>query len=108
MYVRQGSSSVPVSAERHNAKPHALLEHDESPDAAVSVTRKQLAHSRVYFHRELRYFAAVLVQLFLVVSDCEPCFPTVVDPGFQNPVKLLGERFGQLFTAVLDDEVDAA
>ena len=93
---------------RANAKPQALLEHDEPPDAAVSVIRKQPAHFSVDVPRERGNFAAVLVQLFLVVSDCEPCFPAVVDPGFQNPVKLLDERFGQLVTAVLDDEVNTA
>ena len=108
VYVRQGSSSVPVSAERHNAKPQALLEHDEPPDAAVSVIRKEPAHFRVDVPRERGNFAADLVRLFLVVHDREPRFPAVGGPGFQNPVKLLGERFGQLFTAVLDDEVDAA
>ena len=98
---------MPVSAERHNAKPHALLEHDESPDAAVSVTRKP-AHFRMNVPRERGNFAAGLVRLLLVVPDREPRFPAVGGPGFQNPLKLLDERFGQLFTAVLDDEVDAA
>lgn len=53
-------------------------------------------------------FAADLVRLFLVVPDREPRFPAVGSSGFQNAVKLLDERFGQLFTAVLDDEVNTA
>ena len=99
---------MPVSAERHNAKPQALLEHDEPPDAAVSVIRKEPAHFRADVPRERGIFAADLVRLFLVVHDREPRFPAVGGPGFQNPVKLLDERFGQLFTAVLDDEVNTA
>lgn len=123
-----------VDDERHDAKPQALLEHNKPPDAAVSVLeRVYLFESRVEFHdvlegfrravfvirkepanfhvdipRERGNFAADLVRLFLVVPDREPCFPAVGSSGFQNPVKLLDERFGQLFTAVLDDEVNTA
>ena len=123
-----------VDDERHDAKPQALLEHNEPPDAAVSVLErvylleprvefhdvlegfrravfvicKEPAHFRVDVPRERGNFAADLVRLLLVVPDREPCFPAVGGAGFQNPVKLLDERFGQLFTAVLNDEVNAA
>ena len=121
-----------VDDERHDAKPQAFLEHNEPPDAAVSVLewvyfleprvefhdilegfrravfviRKEPAHFRVDFPRERGNFAADLVRLFLVVPDREPRFPAVGGAGFQNPVKFLDERFGQPFTAVLDDEVN--
>ena len=123
-----------VDDERHDVKPQALLEHNEPPDAAVSVLervylleprvefhdvlkgfrravfvlRKEPAHFRVDVPRERGNFAADLVRLFLVVPDREPRFPAVGSSGFQNAVKLLDERFGQPFTAVLNDEVNAA
>ena len=118
-----------VDDERHDAVAQALLEHNEPPDAAVSVLervylleprvefrdvlegfrrtvfvlRKEPAHFRVDVPGECGNFAADLVRLLLVVPDREPRFPAVGSSGFQNPVKLLDERFGQLFTAVLDD-----
>ena len=126
--------NVRVDDERHDARAKALLEHNEPPDAAVSVLeRVYLLEHRVEFHDVLEgfqravfvirnepahfhvdvpwergNFAADLVRLLLVVPDREPRFPAVGSPGFQNPVKLLDKRFGQLFTAVLDDEVNTA
>ena len=76
--------------------------------ARVFILRKEPVHFRVDVPRERGNFAADLVRLFLVVPDREPRFPAVGSSVFQNAVKLLDERFGQLFTAVLDDEVDAA
>ena len=123
-----------VDDERHDAGAKALFEHNEPPDAAVSVLervylleprvefhdvlegfrravfvlRKEPAHFRMNVPRERGNFAADLVRLLLVVPDREPRFPAVGSSGFQNAVKLLDERFGQLFTAVLDDEVNTA
>lgn len=46
-----------VDDERHDAKPQALLEHNEPPDAAVSVLeRVYLLKSRVEFHDVLEGF----------------------------------------------------
>lgn len=120
--------------ERDDAVCKTLLEHDQTPDATVSVLEgvnglellvevdyalkgldwlsvvceEQSFHPGMDFFRRTGGVASDLVGEFFVVANIEPWLPAVGCPGLQDPVEFFDETLRKSVLRPVNDQVYAA